>query len=112
MNDRSKPWVAGVLALGLASAAWAQEGPQKLPSIKLNAGAGNDAITVQAFGSPFGLSVDGGAGTNSLSVTGLTQPVNSPTGPTSGTVSATTDYIAYNNIQSISLNKLQKIPFP
>ena len=38
MNDRSRPWVAGVLALVLASAARAQEGPQKLPSIKLNAG--------------------------------------------------------------------------
>src|SRR5882757_6038130 len=38
MNDRSSRRVAGLLALALASAAWAQEGPQKLPSIKLNAG--------------------------------------------------------------------------
>ncbi len=38
MNDRSKPWLAAVLALGIASAAAAQSGPQKLPAIKLTAG--------------------------------------------------------------------------
>ena len=38
MNDRSSRRAAGLLALALASAAWAQEGPQKLPAIKLNAG--------------------------------------------------------------------------
>ncbi len=38
MNDRSRSWLVAVLALGLASATWAQSGPQKLQSIKLTAG--------------------------------------------------------------------------
>ena len=38
MNDRSRSLLAGVLALAAAAAAWAQSGPQKLPSIKLSAG--------------------------------------------------------------------------
>jgi uncharacterized membrane protein (UPF0127 family) len=38
MNDRSSWCAAAFLALGLASAAWAQDHAQKLPSIKLNAG--------------------------------------------------------------------------
>ena len=38
MTDRSRWCGAVLLALGLASAAWAQDGPQKLPAIKLNAG--------------------------------------------------------------------------
>ncbi len=38
MNDRSRLWASVLLALGLASSAYAQTGPQKLPSIKLTAG--------------------------------------------------------------------------
>ena len=38
MNDRSMSLLAAVLALAAASTAWAQSGPQKLPSIKLSAG--------------------------------------------------------------------------
>ncbi len=38
MNDRSRWFGAVLLALGLTSAAGAQDGPQKLPAIKLNAG--------------------------------------------------------------------------
>ena len=38
MNDRSRRRGAVLLSLSLASAAWAQDGPQKLPAIKLNAG--------------------------------------------------------------------------
>ncbi len=37
MNDRSKCWLAATLALGIASSAAAQSGPQKLPAIKLTA---------------------------------------------------------------------------
>lgn len=38
MNDRSRSWLAAAFALGLASAAWPQTGPQKLESIKLTGG--------------------------------------------------------------------------
>ncbi len=38
MNDSSKFCLAAVLALGVAAAAGAQTGPQKLPAIKLTAG--------------------------------------------------------------------------
>ena len=38
MNDRPRRCVAGLLALGVATAASAQTGPQRLPSIKLTAG--------------------------------------------------------------------------
>jgi uncharacterized protein len=38
MNDRSSRCVAAFLALSLASAAWAQDRAQKLPSMKLTAG--------------------------------------------------------------------------
>jgi uncharacterized membrane protein (UPF0127 family) len=50
MNDGSRWCVAGLLALGLASAAGAQEGPQKLPAIKLNAGI--HVITAELASTP------------------------------------------------------------
>ena len=50
MNDRSRWCVAGLLALGLALAVCAQEGPQKLPAIKLNAGI--HVITAELASTP------------------------------------------------------------
>jgi uncharacterized membrane protein (UPF0127 family) len=41
MNDRSARWIGAVAALTLAAAAWAQDGPQSLPRIRLNAGIHN-----------------------------------------------------------------------
>ena len=38
MNDRPAFWIAACAAVAIASSAWAQNGPQKLPAIKLTAG--------------------------------------------------------------------------
>ena len=41
MNDRLARWLGALAALCIAGAAAAQDGPQKLPQIRLNAGIHN-----------------------------------------------------------------------
>jgi uncharacterized membrane protein (UPF0127 family) len=41
MNDRWSRWIGTLALLGGASVAWAQDGPQSLPQIRLNAGIHN-----------------------------------------------------------------------
>jgi uncharacterized membrane protein (UPF0127 family) len=41
MNDRGRPWIGSLVLLCAAAAASAQEGPQKLAQIRLNAGIHN-----------------------------------------------------------------------
>ena len=41
MNNTSRRWAAGLAALFLAGAPWAQDGPQSLPAIRINAGIHN-----------------------------------------------------------------------
>jgi uncharacterized membrane protein (UPF0127 family) len=41
MNNRSRRWAAGLAALLLAGVSWAQDGPQSLPAIRINAGIHN-----------------------------------------------------------------------
>jgi len=50
MNKRSRDWTLGILAAAFALACSAQEGPQKLPSIRLNAGIHNINAEVASTG--------------------------------------------------------------
>ena len=41
MNDRWSRWIGALALLGAAAAAWAQNAPQSLPQVRLNAGIHN-----------------------------------------------------------------------
>ena len=68
-------------------------------ALTLTCGSGADTVDVAAFGHPFSMTVDGGAGVNTLNVGGfVAKPTIAATGPGSGVAYNSTTTVYYSNI--------------